>query len=327
MPISITLACGAYDRTLPLADGRVRAEGAELNCILLPVEEIFFRTARNAEFDVAEMSLSSYTLTLERDSRFMAIPVFPSRAFRHNGVYVNANSGITGPADLIGRTIGVPEYQVTAAVWIRGILAEHHGVPVDSVRYRTGGLHAPGRPEKLAIEVPGVDIQPIHAGQTLAQMLVAGEIDALYTPRTPAPYLARDPAVRRLFPDPRAAEEEYFRRTGIFPIMHTVIIRRDVYEAHRWLAGSLFKAFAAAKALAMGNVEETAALTSILPWSYADAEATRHLMGADFWPYGIDANGPVLRTFLGYLHDQHLVSRLLEPAELFAPETHASFVI
>ncbi len=327
MPISVTLACGAYDRTLPLADGRVRAEGAELNCILLPVEEIFFRTARNAEFDVAEMSLASYTLTLERDRRFVAIPVFPSRAFRHNGVYVNAGSGITEPGRLVGRTVGVPEYQVTAAVWIRGILAEHHGVPVGSVRYRTGGLHEPGRREKLAIEVPGVDIQPVGVGQTLAQMLVAGEIDALYTPRAPAPYLARDPAVRRLFPDPRSVEEDYFRRTGIFPIMHTVVIRRDVYEAHRWLAGSLFKAFAAAKALAAGHVEETAALASILPWSYADAEATRDLMGADFWPYGIDANEHTLRTFLGYLHDQHLVGRLFEPAELFAPETRASFVI
>lgn len=238
MSLPITLAVDAYDRTAPLADGRVNVEGVELNAIQLPVEEIFFRMARNAEFDAAEMSLSSYTLTLQRDRRFVAIPVFPSRAFRHNGIYVHAENGVQGVEDLPGAVVGVPEYQVTAAVWIRGILAEHHHVPVDSVSYRTGGLHAPGRPEKLAIEVPGVDIRPIAPGKTLSEMLLAGEIDALYTPRTPAPYLARHPSIRRLWADPRCEEERYFAQTGIFPIMHTLVIRREIYERNR-LAGAV----------------------------------------------------------------------------------------
>lgn len=327
MSLPITLAVGAYDRTAPLADGRVGVEGAELNAIHMPVEEIFFRMARNAEFDAAEMSLSSYTLTLQRDRRFVAIPVFPSRAFRHNGIYVHAEGRIRSVEDLPGAVVGVPEYQVTAAVWIRGILAEHYQVPVESVSYRTGGLHAPGRPEKLAIEVPGVDIQAIGPDRTLAEMLLAGEIDALYTPRTPAPYLARDPAIRRLWADPRQEEERYFARTGIFPIMHTVVIRRDVYERNRWLAQSLFKAFADAFALTSARLEDTVALASMLPWSYVEAERTRQLMGHEFWPCGVEGNRLVLETFLRYMTEQGLLTADLKVDDLFAPETHASFVI
>lgn len=327
MSLPITLAVDAYDRTAPLADGRVNVEGVELNAIQLPVEEIFFRMARNAEFDAAEMSLSSYTLTLQRDRRFVAIPVFPSRAFRHNGIYVHAENGVQGVEDLPGAVVGVPEYQVTAAVWIRGILAEHHHVPVDSVSYRTGGLHAPGRPEKLAIEVPGVDIRPIAPGKTLSEMLLAGEIDALYTPRTPAPYLARHPSIRRLWADPRCEEERYFAQTGIFPIMHTLVIRREIYERNRWLAQSLFKAFAEAKALATGRLEDTVALASMLPWSYVDAEETARLMGHDFWPYGLERNRGVLETFLRYMAEQGLLVADLTVDDLFASETYESFVI
>jgi 4,5-dihydroxyphthalate decarboxylase len=323
----LSLACWDYDRTLALADGRVTVKGADLNYLVLPVEETFFRMTRYAEFDAAEMSLSSYVMTLERDGPFVAIPVFPSRAFRHNSIYINSSSGIEHPEDLRGRVVGVPEYQVTAAVWIRGILAEQHGVPVESVRYRTGGLHSPGRTEKLGISPPGVDIEPIAPDQTLAQMLVTGQIDALYTPRVPQPFTDRHPSVRRLWADPRAAETAYFRCTGIFPIMHAVVLRRDVYEKNRWLAGSLFEAFSAAKQVVTSRLEETAALVDLLPWSYAEARLTRDIMGEDFWPYGLGPNEHVLRTFLRYSQQQGLIRHTYTPSDLFAPETHEFYVI
>lgn len=327
MKKSISLACGDYDRTTALGSGKVQAEGLDLNVLNLPVEEIFYRSAVYGEFDVSEMSLSSYTLTLERKREFVAIPVFPSRAFRHNGVYVNANAGIEEPRDLIGKTVGVAEYQMTAAVWIRGFLAEDYGVPVDSVAYRTGGLHSPGRHEKIAITPPGIDIAPIAEGRTLSEMLVSGEIDALHTPRSPQPYLDRNPNVRRLWENTQEEELAYFKRTGIFPIMHVVVIRRDVYEANRWMASSLVKAFTAAKKVVTDRAEETAALGSMLPFSYLAARDAREVLGDDYWSYGLEPNRETLAAFLRFSHDQGLLSRKFEPEELFAPETLTSFVI
>jgi 4,5-dihydroxyphthalate decarboxylase len=326
--VPLTLACWDYDRTEPLRDGRIRPDGIDLTYLSLPVEETFFRMARYREFEAAEMSLSSYVLTLFKDAPFVAIPVFPSRAFRHNGIYVHADSGIERPEDLRGRVVGVPEYQVTAAVWIRGILAEHHGVPVESVRYRTGGLHDAGRVEKLTLDLPAsVEVSPIPADRTLTYMLANGDIDALYTPRTPRPYVSGDPRVRRLFTDPAAAEADYFSRTGIFPVMHVVVLRRDVYEARPWVARSLYKAFEQARVETGQRLEETAASRYMLPWLYAEAERTRRLMGEDFWTYGLAGNEPALSTFLRYSHEQGLAERLLSPEELFAPETLASYVI
>jgi 4,5-dihydroxyphthalate decarboxylase len=326
--VPLTLACWDYDRTRALATGEIRPEGVDLTYLSLPVEETFFRMMRNREFDASEMSLSSYVLSLSRGAPTMAIPVFPSRAFRHNGIYVNAASGIEQPGDLAGRVVGIPEYQLTAVVWMRGILAEHYGVPLEAAHYRTGGLDTPGRVEKLPVEVPdGVDVQPISAHRTLSDMLVTGEIDAVYCPRTPRPFAEGRPEVRRLFADPRAEEERYFTQTGIFPIMHTVVLRRDVYESRRWLAQSLYKAFEKARARTAGRLAETAASLCMIPWLYDEVERTRRLMGNDFWPYGLEPNAAVLRTFLGYARDQGLTDRDLDPADLFAPETHASYVI
>jgi 4,5-dihydroxyphthalate decarboxylase len=321
--VPLTLACWDYDRTLPLAQGDVRPAGVDLTYLNLPVEETFFRMARFREFDAAELSLSSYVISLGDDAPFVAIPVFPSRAFRHNGVYVHAASGITEPADLAGRLVGVPEYQLTAAVWIRGILAERHGLPVASVRYRTGGLHQPGRTDKITHSAPpGVEIAPIPPGQTLAGMLAEGGIDALYSPRTPRPFAVGDPRVARLFADPRATEEQYYAATRIFPIMHVIVLRRDVYERRRWLARSLQAAFEEARALTVARMAETAATRYLVPWLYADLERTQQVMGTDFWTYGLTAdNEHTLRTFLRYSHEQGLASRRFEPAELFAPET------
>ena len=328
--VPLTLACWEYDRTAALASGEVRPDGVDLTYLNLPAEETFFRMLRHREFDAAEMSLSSYVISLgdPDGSPFIAIPVFPSRAFRHNGIYVNAASGITSPAGLRGRTVGVAEYQLTANVWIRGILAEHHGLPVESVRYRTGGQHQPGRVAKVAHELPPeIDIAPIPPDRTLADMLVSGEIDALYTPRTPLPFAQGRPEVRRLFPDVRAEEERYYRQTGIFPVMHVVVLRRDVYQARPWLAQSLFKAFDEARRRAAARLAETAASRDMLPWLYAEAERTRDLMGPSWWSYGLAGNEGGLAAFLRYSREQGLARRPLTPAELFAPETLESYVI
>jgi 4,5-dihydroxyphthalate decarboxylase len=326
--VPLTLACWDYDRTSALANGDIRPDGVDLTYLSLPVEETFFRMLRYREFDAAEMSLSSYVISLLDDGPFIAIPAFTSRAFRHNGIYVNAASGIAEPGDLPGRVVGLAEYQLTANVWIRGILAEHHGVPVGSVRYRTGGLHEPGRVAKVTHDPPpGVQIEPIPADRTLADMLVTGEIDALYTPRTPDPFGQRHPGVRRLFTDPRPHEERYYAATGIFPIMHVVVLRRDVYQARPWLAQSLYKAFEEARQAAWRRMAETAASRYMLPWLYAEAERSRQLMGEDFWSYGLAGNEAALGVFLRYSFDQGLARRMLDPAELFAPETRESYVI
>ncbi len=237
-----------------------------------------------------------------------------------------AASQVTEPAGLAGGQVGVAEYQLTANVWIRGILAERHGLPADAVRYRTGGQHAPGRVAKLAHAAPpGVSVEPIPAGATLAGMLADGELDALYTPRVPHGF--GEGRVRRLFPDARAEEERYFAETGIFPVMHVVVLRRDVYEQRPWLAQSLYKAFEQARRGAAARIAETAALASLLPWGYAEAERTRSLMGADYWTYGLAGNSATLETFVRYLFEQGLVKRQRPVEELFAAETREEYVI
>jgi 4,5-dihydroxyphthalate decarboxylase len=321
----LSLACGDYDRTRPLIDGTVRPNGLELTCLPMPVEEIFFRMARFREFDAAELSLGSY-LVSRPSGAFVAIPVFPSRSFRHSGIYVPADSPVTDPSALAGATVGLAEYQLTANIWIRGILADRHGLPVDAVRYRTGGLHAPGRPEKLAVNLPpSIDIAPIGAGETLSDLLAAGKIDALYTPRTPRAYA--EGRARRLFTDFPAAEEGYWRDTGIFPIMHVVVIRADVYERDRWIARSLMDAFATARRIALDGMAETAALRYMLPWLAAHVEHAQRVLGGDYWTYGLPGNEHTLDTIIRYAHEQGLIDARVPAAELFAPETLATTVI
>ena len=327
MALRLSLACSECDRTQGLRDGSVPVEGVSLTCIGLPVEEVFHRMARFAEFDAAELSLSSYVISLQMGKPFIAVPAFPSRMFRHSGIYVNCDSGIAEPADLIGRTVGVAEYQLTANVWIRGILQEHYGVPVTSVTYRTGGLHAPGRTEKLPLSLPDdVRVEPIGDRQTLAQMLVAGEIDALYTPRTPAPFAQGRPEVRRLFDYAAAEEARYYARTGVFPIMHTVVLRRALYAEHPWLARSLLKAFEQARRQALDGIDETATLKYMVPWLPGEVARTRELLGDDYWPYGVAPNQQALDTFLRYSFEQGLARSRLSPADLFARETLEDFV-
>jgi len=326
--LRLSLACWDYDRTRALVDGRVQPDGIELIYLNQPVEETFFRMMRFAEFDASEMSLSSYVASLGRaEPPFIAIPAFPSRFFRHSCIFVSAKSGISQPADLKGKRIGVPEYQMTAPVWIRGILSDEYGVKVTDVQHLSGGEEEPGRDEKLKLDLPpSIRLQPIPNTKTLSGMLAAGELDALVTARAPSTFRTTD-AVKRLFPDYVAKEKEYFKRTKIFPIMHTVVIRRDVYAKNPWVAQSLYKAFVASKKIAADMYNQTAALSSMLPWSVAAADEARAEMGEDWWPYGLGPNRHVLETFLRYHHEQGLSKRLFKPEELFAKETLESFKV
>lgn len=325
--LRLTLSCWGYDRMRALADGRVRPEGIDLNFLDLPVEETFFRMLRNREFDVAELSLSSYTVSMFREPRpFVAIPVFPSRMFRHSCIFVSTKSGIREPKDLAGRRVGTVEYQMTAPVWIRGILQDEYGVAADSCEYVTGGMEEPGREEKLKIELPPrFRVRPAGPGKTLSQMLADGEIDALESPRMPSTLHTQPDKVKRLFENYVEVERAYYRKTRIFPVMHTIAIRREVYEANPWIAMSLYKAFVQSQKIAYEELYETAALRTMLPWMIAEIEEVRRDMGHDWWPYGCAPNRAALETFLRYHFEQGLSKRLLAPEELFAPESLEAF--
>ncbi len=325
--LQLSLACWDYDRTRALADGSVNPEGIDLVYQNLFVEETFFRMLRNREFDAAEMSLSSYCVSLMREEpAFIAIPVFPSRFFRHSCIFVSAKSGIREPKDLAGKKTGVPEYQMTAPVWIRGILQDEYGVDPAGPEYWTGGEEEPGRDEKLELDLPAkFRLRPIGPKQTLAQMISDGELDAMHTARTPSSFYTRPGTVRRLFENYVEVEKAYYRKTKIFPIMHTVVIRRELYEKNRWIAQSLYKAFVQAQRRTYETLDTTMALTTMLPWQAAHVEEARRELGEDWWPYGFEPNRRVLETFLRYHHEQGLSKRLLKAEELFAPETLKSF--
>ncbi|HYT47668.1 MAG TPA: ABC transporter substrate-binding protein [Burkholderiales bacterium] len=327
--LRLTLACWDYDRTRALSDGTVRAEGIDLIYLTQPVEETFFRMMRHREFDCSEMSLSSYVASLNsQDPPFIAVPVFPSRFFRHSCIFVSAKSGIRKPEELKGKRIGVPEYQMTAPVWIRGILSDDYGVKVTDLEHLAGGEEEPGRDEKLKLDLPSsIRLKAIGPTQTLSQMIAQGEIDALVTARAPSTFRSKPDAVKRLFPSYVELEKEYYRRTKIFPIMHTLVIRRDVYAANPWVAQSLYKAFVAAKAKAYALYDQTAALPAMVPWLVPQLEEARREMGEDWWPYGLEPNRHVLETFLRYHHEQGLSKRRFTPEELFARETLQTFKV
>jgi 4,5-dihydroxyphthalate decarboxylase len=327
--LKLTLACWDYDRTRAIMENRVRFDGIDLTYLNLVVEETFFRQMRHREFDVSEMSFSSYLISrFQEPAPFIAIPIFPSRSFRHSGIYVNANAGIRKPGDLIGKRIGCAEYQLTANVWIRGILTDEYGVTPSSFTTFIGGLEEAGRVEKAALSLPPqIRVEQIGAAQTLSAMLEAGEIDALFTPRAPSAFINGAASVRRLFEDTQAAEREYYQRTKIFPIMHLVAIRREIYERHRWVAQSLFKGFVEAQRMAYQDLHETAALKVMLPWLIPHLADTEHLMGQDFWPYGYRPNVEAINRLLRYHYEQGLSRRQLTPEEIFTPETLESFKI
>lgn len=318
--LRLSLACGPYDRTEALRSGLVRPEGIELLYVPVPSPpELFARMVATDCFDVSEMSCSLYFIRKCRgDFPFVALPVFPSRMFRHGFVFVNRDSGIETPKDLNGKRVGVPEYSQTAAVWIRGILSDEYGVDWRSCRWYTGGVNAIGRPDAL-VEWPRfpLSIQRVF-DRTLNDMLVAGEIDALIGARIPRA-LGRDPRVVRLFPDYREVEKDYYRRTGTFPIMHTVVVREAVYRQHPWVVHSLYKAFVAAKAWCVEQMRFSGALRYTVPWLHAELEETERVLGEDPWPYGLEPNRKTLETLMRYLVEQGFVERARPVDELFAP--------
>ena len=326
--LQLSVAVGNYDRVRPLIDGAVQIDGVDPVFMNLPPEEIFFRAFRSGDFDICELSLSSFTVkTAERNCPYVGVPAFVSRAFRHNSIYVRKDR-VKSPADLKGRRVGLPEYQLTACVWARIILEDDHGVKPSDMVWVRGGIEHPGRPEKITIKLPaGVRMEDAPAGTTISELLERGDIDAFIAPRVPSLATKANSNIGWLFPDPIAAGEDYFKRTGIFPIMHVTGIRRELVDRHPWLPAAVFKAFEQSKARCLEALEDTAASKVTLPFVEEQLRAARALMGNDFWSYGLAANRKVLETFLRHHHAQGLSSRLVAPEELFHPATHESFAI
>ena len=321
--LNLSVAVGDYDRTRPLVDGAVQIDGVDPVYMTLAPEEIFFRAFRHAEFDICELSLSSFVIkTAQGDNPYVGVPVFPSRAFRHTSIYVRTDRGIRSPADLRDRRIGTPEYQLTACVWARALLADEFGLGRADIRWVRGGLEQPGRPEKIALALPAdIRIEPAPEGASLSALLAAGEIDGIVAPRAPSCYDRGHPQVGWLFADPMAAATAYFRRTGIFPIMHLIGVRRALAERHPWLPAAVFKAFEQAKSMALARLGDTAATKVTLPFVEEQLKAARELMGRDFWSYGVAANRNVLETFLRHHRAQGLSQCQLGVEELFHPAT------
>jgi 4,5-dihydroxyphthalate decarboxylase len=327
--VPITLACWDYDRTRALESGQVQVEGVDLTYLPLRVEETFWRMLRYQEFDAAEMSMGSYLMARDRGfPPLIAIPVFPSRAFRHSCIYIHRDAGIREPRDLAGKRVGVPEYQITMAIWARGILQHDYGVKPEQIHWFTGGEEQPGREEKIKLDLPpNLDIRPIGPEKTLSSMLEHGEIDAMISAYMPSPFVRRSPKVARLFPNFREVEKDYYRRTKIFPIMHTIVLRQDVYDKNPWVAQSLYKAFVEAKRIAQQAMYEFSALRYMLAWMIAELEEERELFGEELWPYGLAPNLNVLETLIGYAYEQGLIKRRLEARSLFAPNTLEDYKI
>jgi 4,5-dihydroxyphthalate decarboxylase len=323
--LNLSLAIGPYDRTRALIDGSVQIDGVNAYGMTLAPEEIFFRAFRHAEFDICELSLSSFTVkTAQGDCAYVGVPAFVSRAFRHTAIYVRTDR-IKKPEDLKGKKVGLPEYQLTANVWARALLEDDHGVKPSDIEWVRGGIEHAGRPEKIAIKLPAdVKLTDAPAGKSISALLAEGAIDGFIAPRPPA--VAKDtPNIGWLFADPVAAAKDYYKRTGIFPIMHLVGVRRELAEAHPWLPGAVLKAFEQAKAAALVQLSDTSATKVTLPFVEERLAEARALLGEDFWSYGVAPNRKTLETFLRHHHAQGLSSRLVTADELFHPGTLEAF--
>lgn len=321
--IKIDFACGEYDRTRALEDGTIQPAAIDLNFIRLPIPETFWRMCQHQEFDASELSLSAYLIFRSRpDPPFHAIPVFLSRAFRHSCVYINKNAGIQRPEDLAGRRIGVPEYAMTAIVWLRGIMQHEHGVDPAAVTWVTGGLERWGRRERVTLNLPAsIRIEPAPEPETLNGMLDSGKIDALFTPRAPSAFHRPSSNVVRLFPDFKPVEIDYYKRTGCFPIMHVVAIKESILKEHPWAARNLYTAFCAAKDHCIQNLSGTGALGATLPWLLDEMEVSKRILGEDYWSYGVKSNRKTLETLIQYSYEQGLLERSLTVEEVFAQST------
>ena len=322
--LELTLGTWDHDRVMAIHDGRVTVPGVSLKCELHPTAKLFPWAVQEARFDITEMSVSSYVLQLSRGgSDYTAIPAFVSRAFRHSGFFARVGSGIKSPADFAGKRIGVPEYQMTAALWMRGILADEYGVDCDSIHWRTGALDEGVRRERLELALPpGMKVEPIAEGETLQDLLLRGEIDGLLAPKPPKAFMEGHPDLIRLFPDFEQAEQAYYNKTGFFPIMHLIGLRKSVAAANPELPRLLYDAFVTARDMAMerlraiwlGNANRLS-----LPWLNAAMERTRATLGDDYWSYGYAANRAEIDTICRYSVQQHLATARVAPETLFHP--------
>ena len=313
--IQLSLAIGAYDHVRDLVSGAIRPDGIELIPHELAIEEVTFRFTRHAEWDVSELSFGkTVALLAQDDPQIVPIPVFPSRVFRHSAIYLPDRSEIRNPKELEGKRVGIPEWAQTAGIYARGLLQHEYAVNLAAIDWVQAGVREPGRGEKVALQLPaGLRLTP-RPDTSLSQMLAAGELDAVISAR--APHNAK-----RLFPDYQALELEYWKKTRIFPIMHVVVLRKDVYLRNRWIAMNLLKAFTAAKQRSLARALELGVSHAPLPWVADHAARWRELAGEDFWPYGAEANRTTLEAFLQYAFEQGVCRRRLKLAELFAPET------
>lgn len=319
---------GDYDRNRALHDGRVQIDGCDPVYMLLNPEEMFFRAMRSRDFDVTELSFSSYLVKHSKgESPYIAVPVFLSRAFRHTSIYVRKDR-IKKPEDLKGCRIGIPEYQLTAIVWARSILQDDYGVHPEDVTWVRGGIDTPGRPEKIKLDLPaGVKVESAPEGKTISDLLDEGSIDAFIAPRPPSGAAMNNPNVAWLFDDPTAIAKDYYRRTGIFPIMHVVGIRKELAQQHPWLPGAVFKGFSESKTKALELLADTSATKVTLPFVEEQLKAARETLGEDFWSYGVAPNRKTLEAFLHHHHAQGLSAKKVALDELFHPSTYESYSI
>ena len=326
--LQISVAMGDYDRTRALFDGRVRIDGVDPVYMLLNPEEMFFRAMRSVDFDVAELSFSSYLVKHSAgDCPYIAIPVFLSRAFRHTSIYVRKDR-IRRPEDLKGKRVGLPEYQLTANVWARAILADDYGVRPEDITWVRGGIETPGRPEKIKLKLPAnVHVESAPEGTTISELLDRGDIDGFIGPRPPSRQALKNPNIGWLFDDPTAAAKDYYRRTGVFPIMHVVGIRRELAQQHAWLPGALLKAFTQSKTAALELLADTSATKVTLPFVEEQLKAARETLGEDYWSYGVGPAKKTLETFVRHHHAQGLSERLVAVDEIFHPSTYETYSI
>ncbi len=323
MALQLNVGCGDYDRTKALFEGSIPTNGFQISWEPVNVPHELFVRVLKGEFDVAEMSLSGLTNGIAAGTHnLIGIPVFTSRLFRHSFIFVNAKSGISKPEDLVGKRMGVPDYTVTAAVWMRGLLQHDYGVAPEQMHWFLGGLDAPGHVIPLAPRLPkSVQIEQIRDGLSLSAALESGELDAIMSPGLPKAIKQGSPHIRRLFPNFHEVEADYYRRSGIVPIMHVLAMRRPLQEQNPGLATSLFRAFTESKQRAYEWLRETGAPRTTLTWLQAYLDEERQLFGDDSWPYGIEANRKSLEAFVTYAYEQGLCERRVAVEELFAPET------
>ena len=317
--LDLNIACWDYDRTRPLTDGRVQPEGINLDITVLRPREIFPRMLQDQEFHASEMSLASYVILKARDQcPFVAIPVMLSKMFRHDCIYVRPDAGINEPADLRGKRIGLPQYSSTAGVFIKGLMQHEYGVSPQQMTWFMGGQDTPAPAPLVPLDLPDdIHLEFIPEDKTLEGMLADGELDALFATYIPNLFLSGSPTIARLFPNFKEVEQDYYRRTGIFPIMHTVVIREDVHREHPWVATSLYEAFSQAKDLAIGGLYDTDALALTLPFLIDHLEESRRIFGSDYWSYGVESNRPALEGLSQYVVDQGLAPRVVSTEELF----------